>query len=144
MDKLTSFSSFLSQAIFCEIFFFENLFFLFFWQFTIPTNWQVVKLTSFSSFLSQAILWQIDKWTISTNWQFQQIDKLQFRQIDKWSNWHIFLLFFLFDKLTIVTKVTNCKLTFFLLDIWKSKLTNCELTVFFDNFFLTTFSVFFC
>ena len=62
---------------------------------------------------------------------------------DKWSNKHIFLLFFLFDKLPIVTKVTNCKLTFFLLDIWKSKLTNCKLTVFFLTIFFWQLFLFF-
>ena len=104
MDILTSFSTFLSIAIF---------FWDFFWQFTILTNWQMDnfyklknwqlrqidkwtnwqmdKLTSFSSFLSQAILLRIFFFENFFFWEFvfslfltiYNSNKLASGQIDK-------------------------------------------------------------
>ena len=100
MDKLTSFSSFVFQAIFYFfiLFFFDNLQIR---QIDKWSNWQVFLLfflKQFFFFLRFFLLelfflqftistnWQMDnfcKLTISTNWQIDNCDKLTNGQIDK-------------------------------------------------------------
>ena len=111
------------------------------YKLTIVTNWQTDKL---SSFLSQAIFFlrfffdnsqfrQINKWTISINWKIDNCDKLTNVQIDKWTNWQVFLISFLnifmefsfFWQFTIPTN-WQVVLTYFssFLSLWQ--IDNCD------------------